>query len=830
MKMNRSYSRARAGAVLLALCLMITILAGCTTEPVVSPAPTASAAPVTTPAPTSGGETPVHTETPEIYMYQPQYIPLQSEIEGMVTGMYSPDKDGRLLVCSVGTVGSNTPEGVTPEFEGQYDVTGILFYRIAPDGSVEKLEKYQNLETADGAAPFSYAVSTTPEGQILSLESVFRSWYDGPDDEVLYSAEWYNKGYQKFLHTEENYYLRRLASDGSEVMCANLTDRLAGLAFQGFFPRSVAMDGEGRCYVNGGVGILVLDRDGTELGMVEAPGAYFTSVLCLKDGRPAVLNQGMSMTLRGIDPETLELDDSLRCVLPGLSGRTVSTGGGDYDLYYTSGTNFLGCRLEDGTTETILNWLNADVDSASVLNGAWVLADGRILTTENLFTPQYGVPGEEPDLVILSQVPASSIPEKTVLTLATVNMDFNMQSLVTKFNRSDPDFRIEVRDYAQYTSQDDPNAPYTKLAAEIMAGNVPDILDLSGMPQGKLGARGLLLDLLPFLEADEELNGALFESVLNAVKTDGKLYRTVGSFQLISAVGASSVVGDTPGWTLAEMNAALKTMPEGCEPFNHEMTRNQIFNAVLTMELNKLVDWEKGECYFDSPLFLELLDFAAQFPESVEFDPLTMEDEPTRIASGKQMLAVGNIYDFNSFQMYNAYFGVDTTWIGFPMSEGVGSEFQIIDGGYGITSACAHPEAAWRFLRKIFTKDYQLSLNPFPINREAYDVLLEKAMTPTYMRDENGNILLDASGEKIEMPKNHWPVGSQIVDFFALTQEEADQLMDLIQRTDCLRSMDQTLLQKITQECQPFFAGQKAAEEVARLLQSKISIYLSEQG
>lgn len=613
-------------------------------------------------------------------------------------------------------------------------------------------------------------------------------------------------------------------------MCANLTDRLAGLAFQGFFPRSVAMDGEGRCYVNGGVGILVLDRDGTELGMVEAPGAYFTSVLCLKDGRPAVLNQGMSMTLRGIDPETLELDDSLRCVLPGLSGRTVSTGGGDYDLYYTSGTNFLGCRLEDGTTETILNWLNADVDSASVLNGAWVLADGRILTTENLFTPQYGVPGEEPDLVILSQVPASSIPEKTVLTLATVNMDFNMQSLVTKFNRSDPDFRIEVRDYAQYTSQDDPNAPYTKLAAEIMAGNVPDILDLSGMPQGKLGARGLLLDLLPFLEADEELNGALFESVLNAVKTDGKLYRTVGSFQLISAVGASSVVGGTPGWTLAEMNAALKTMPEGCEPFNHEMTRNQIFNAVLTMELNKLVDWEKGECYFDSPLFLELLDFAAQFPESVEFDPLTMEDEPTRIASGKQMLAVGNIYDFNSFQMYNAYFGVDTTWIGFPMSEGVGSEFQIIDGGYGITSACAHPEAAWRFLRKIFTKDYQLSLNPFPINREAYDVLLEKAMTPTYMRDENGNILLDASGEKIEMPKNHWPVGSQIVDFFALTQEEADQLMDLIQRTDCLRSMDQTLLQKITQECQPFFAGQKAAEEVARLLQSKISIYLSEQG
>ena len=43
-------------------------------------------------------------------------------------------------------IGNNTPEGVTPEYEGQYDVYGSFLYFVGFDGKVEKLANYQRME------------------------------------------------------------------------------------------------------------------------------------------------------------------------------------------------------------------------------------------------------------------------------------------------------------------------------------------------------------------------------------------------------------------------------------------------------------------------------------------------------------------------------------------------------------------------------------------------------------------------------------------------------------------------------------------------------------
>ena len=39
------------------------------------------------------------------------------------------------------------------------------------------------------------------------------------------------------------------------------------------------------------------------------------------------------------------------------------SGGGDYDLYYTSGVNFYGYSLETETAEKLFSWISCDVDS-----------------------------------------------------------------------------------------------------------------------------------------------------------------------------------------------------------------------------------------------------------------------------------------------------------------------------------------------------------------------------------------------------------------------------------------------------------------------------------
>ena len=135
----------------------------------------------------------------------------------------------------------------------------------------------------------------------------------------------------------------------------------------------------------------------------------------------------------------------------------------------------------------------------------------------------------------------------------------------------------------------------------------------------------------------------------------------------------------------------------------------------------------------------------------------------------------------------------------------------------------AKNKAAAEALKKLFDK----------INRGEpavfFDKKLQDAMTPEYMRDENGNFILDENGEKIEMSKGSWGWGSMQVEIKALTQAQADKILELVNTTTKVQNYDEELMQMITSESEAFFAGQKSAEDVGRLLQSKMTIYINEQ-
>ena len=76
------------------------------------------------------------------------------------------------------------------------------------------------------------------------------------------------------------------------------------------------------------------------------------------------------------------------------------------------------------------------------------------------------------------------------------------------------------------------------------------------------------------MEAEGSFNKEdFFPNVLSALEVDGKLYAACAGFAVQTVAGASSVVGDTPGWTYDDYYAALATMPEGCEGLSSVLTR-----------------------------------------------------------------------------------------------------------------------------------------------------------------------------------------------------------------------------------------------------------------
>ncbi len=794
-------------------CAMLTSLAACGGKSGDSPE---------APGKQGGGKA-EETPAPE-FVYAPEYVDVKDELTTSFDNMLY--FDGRFLTSSYVRIGEQEVEGEDGETLHK-DVWGTKLGWLGLDGSVEEIPAYEPLpgpEDGEGGA-YVQRMMLSPEGEIVTLETCYHYWYDGPEDLNPEDDEYY-----AHMRYEQKNYLRTLAPDGAEKRIVDLDTIKDDPENDNFYINDVQLDAEGRIYCLQEQNIFILDRDGTLTGQIRGED-WFEQLVTLGDGSVAAsywVDDGQSLAV--IDPDKAALGEA-RKVPNGAYNRAQNLSE-DYDICYTDGSNLMGYSLDAQKAEKILNWVNCDVDTSDTRN-VFLLPDGRIVTMEYTWDKNYEHCTAR--LVLLRKVPASSVPQKEILTFATQSLDYQTRSAIIDFNRKNDTYRIELRDYSEFNTEDDYSAGLTKLTTEIMAGNVPDILDLNGLPVEKLAAQGLLADLYPLLDSDGELSrDSIFPNVLSALEQGGHLYRTASGFVITTVVGAKSVVGPGPGWTLADYKKALASMPEGCEPFSEYTTRGDILNQMLRMAMGELVDWDSGKCCFDSPVFKDILEFAAQFPETYDWEAdreWTEEDEePSRIASGRQMLLTAYLEDFNTIQMYNAMFGGEASFIGYPVSEGVGSALQINEGGYAISSKCAAPDAAWQFVRTAFTGDFQAQRGwGLPTNRAAFDARLKDAMTPEYEKAADGNFILDENGQKKEISRGGWGWGSLNVEFYALTQAEADQIMDIIRSTTRVADQEDELMAIILEDTQAYFAGQKPLEDVVRQLQSKMNIYINEQ-
>ena len=61
-----------------------------------------------------------------------------------------------------------------------------------------------------------------------------------------------------------------------------------------------------------------------------------------------------------------------------------------------------------------------------------------------------------------------------------------------------------------------------------------------------------------------------------------------------------------------------------------------------------------------------------------------------------------------------------------------------------------------------------------------------------------------------------------------MTQEEVDQLVEMLKTFKNVVRYDDTLINIISEEAEPYFNGQKTASEVAQIIQNRAQIYLHE--
>ncbi len=596
-----------------------------------------------------------------------------------------------------------------------------------------------------------------------------------------------------------------------------------------------AMDGEGRIYLTGDSTVYLFDAECNYQGTVDMDGGdtYTRALGPARDGRMFLLMDNWSSNktvLQEIDFDKKSLGQSYEMNLS-VNSNTLALGVEKSFLLYDS-NGLYEYDLETQTSEMLLDWLDCDING-SYVNLVHSMDDGRI------FVAGYDWGSESADFTLLTKKPAAEVPEKITLVLGSYNADYRMRNAIVNFNKSNDRYHISMRSYF-----DNNNVTYsgdtsnyeevrdealTRMNNDITSDNCPDLLLLnSSLDTSRYAKKGVFEDLGVYLDNSTKLNRSdFFENVLEGSTYDGVLVAIPKTFTINTIAGKTSDLGTEPGWTMAELLAFADKHP-GADLFAN-CTKSNALSIMLQYNLENFVDWESGKCTFDQEEFVNILEFAARFPESFEYD----EDAPSypvRIANGEVLLEPCYIYDFNSIQVEDAIFGGEVAYIGYPNSNGDSGTYLETGSGLAITTKCSDKEGAWTFMEYYLSSEQERYSSGFPSNKKAFAEARAKATEIKYILDENGEKVLDENGEPMMEGAgggigygNDW-----MYNYHVTTDDEADRLEALIKIARTYTGTDSEIMKIITEETEAFFKGQRSAEDVARNIQNRAQLYVNE--
>lgn len=405
--------------------------------------------------------------------------------------------------------------------------------------------------------------------------------------------------------------------------------------------------------------------------------------------------------------------------------------------------------------------------------------------------------------------------EVTVLKLATYNPSFYIPLIVSEYNNSTADYKIEIMDYAVYDNADNPDQGINKLHLDIVSGECPDIFDLSSFYPNFYSSKGILEDLKPWFESDQNIGlEDLNESLVSLLEYKDGLYELVPCYDIYTLCGDGSTVGYSGSFTLDEFFELEKEYGLRALLGEH-ITRTDFLYWYIVFEKN-LVDYSNATSKFNEDNFIRILQLSASLPDAIESYENNMWGE---LFSGTQLLALTNMDSdpIGTVTYLDAIFSDNAQFVGFPTENGTGT---VISPNIrlAMSSDSQYKQEVWAFFKYLLddknqsdTKNYP----GFPAVEKQLQARLDKWVVP--YQNGNMNLYTSYNGAALEIP-------GRKVD--KVTEQK---VIDIYKSTDGFAMIDQNILNIVFQKVEAFYAGDKSAEETAELIQSRIDIYLSEQ-
>ena len=443
---------------------------------------------------------------------------------------------------------------------------------------------------------------------------------------------------------------------------------------------------------------------------------------------------------------------------------------------------------ENGETAPLVIWAECGLALSGVMS-VEAEADGSYLVRGVSFEPMRLTPAQP-----------GEIKPRTRLKLAMLGSYGSLATEVAGFNARSTDICVELVDLTEGGLTD--AEALTRLSTQLVAGEGPDMLAfrngaLSPFPYLR---KGMLRDLEQDVNADPNID---LDDIWTAgpIRHDcGGLYLLAADFSIETRLGLRETFGDVNGWGFDTYLAlARATPPDRMVMYN--LTREYFFREAVSRYLRQTMDWRAGTCDFESPDFIRLLEACRDMRETPE-DPNNMVYGSNLMADGFMATELVMLNRVTDLARSTRRVGKPISVIGFPTPDGsCGTDMGM--NPVGVLTTTKHPAACWAFL-----KDWLLHPSAIP----AYDPLLREDF-------------LEAKSDTPKVEEGFFDTSLTP----PLTDAEEQSFYHLLEAIEHTTLCDETAMGIIREEAAGFFAGQRGAEETARLIQSRMSLYISEQ-
>lgn len=398
------------------------------------------------------------------------------------------------------------------------------------------------------------------------------------------------------------------------------------------------------------------------------------------------------------------------------------------------------------------------------------------------------------------------------------------QELVTMYNKKSDSYKAELKSYGE---MDD-------FTAAVLTDEAPDCISYSGTyNMRRLKNLGAVMDMY---ELSQKYGGFkkedILDNVVQALEIDSGLYGISQKFQFNLAIGRSDIFPKSQ-MTWQEFKDIYNSTPEDMyfSNLSDMNTQEDVFRFLCANNLNAFIDFEKGECNFNSPEFAEMLEFTQTVRLMPEFDwqafydshtedeiMLFQQEDKNRISNGESMITTGYAFglsDFVDLKHFHQFDDGEFTLINPPSDN---PKSNITFGKlYSVVSNGKCPEGAWDYINYItsenFLTSYLQTERSFVTFKGAFEKINAQiryySEHPTYI-DEQG--------------LTHYNYGAQK----PITDDEYNMAMKYISNCTVSADYNEALYNIIMEEYTAFAAGDKSAAECAERIQNRVSIFLSE--